>query len=112
MRKPQDLFTTGYAVEYEGWVKLEDFPIEEQFRDVYLWCNYLVYTWSVNYYLMLKIVDGSGKLIYEGYVPNMYQFSRLKKKLKFGTCTLQNTVYVVDEVLNYITDEDNNYIIN
>lgn len=94
MRKPQDLFTTGYAVEYEGWVKLEDFPILEQFREVYLWCNYLVYTWSVNYYLMLKIFDRNGKVVFEGYVPNMYQFSRLKKKLKLTNCTLYKTIYL------------------
>ena len=50
MRTQQDLFTVQYAVEYDGWVKLENFPIEEQFRSAYLWCNYIVYSWDVNYY--------------------------------------------------------------
>lgn len=111
MRTQQDLFTVQYAVEYDGWVKLENFPIEEQFRSAYLWCNYIVYSWDVNYYLLLKIVDRTGKLIYEGHIPNLYQYNKLKKKLNLTNCTLSNMVYIVDEEGAYLTDEDNNFII-
>lgn len=111
MRTQQDLFTVQYAVEYDGWVRLENFPIEEQFRSAYLWCNYIVYSWDVNYYLLLKIVDRTGKLVYEGHIPNLYQYNKLKKKLNLTNCTLKNMVYIVDEEGAYLTDEDNNFII-
>lgn len=111
MRTQQDLFTVQYAVEYDGWVRLDDFPGEEQFRNVYLWCNYLVYSWDVNYYLLLKIVDRSGNLVYEGHIPNLYQYNKLKKKLNFTNCTLKNVMYMVDENNVYLTDENNNFII-
>lgn len=111
MRSNQDLFTVKYAIDYDGWIKLEDFPSEEQFVDVYLWCNYLVYTRRVNFYLLLKIIDSKGNVIFEGYVKNLYDYSKLKKKLKLTNCTLQNTVYIVDENNTYITDENNNFII-
>jgi len=61
--------------------------------------------------ILLKIVDRTGKLIYEGHVPNLYQYNKLKKKLNLTNCTLKNVAYIVDEESIYLTDEDNNFII-
>lgn len=105
------VFTTNYAINYEGWQKL-DMPIEGQFRDVYLWCNYYVYTWTPNYYLLVKIVDKDNNLLYEGHIQTIDQFNVIKKKLGFNKCstkkcTEQDVVYFVDEFGNYFTNENN-----
>jgi hypothetical protein len=115
MRRTQqhELFTTNYAVTYEGWQKL-DYPIEGQFRDVYLWCNYYVYTWRPNYYLLVKIVDKNDKILYENYINSISEFQYVKKKLGFDKktkqCTEQNVVYFTDEFGNYFTNENNLFL--
>jgi hypothetical protein len=108
------LFTTNYAVTYDGWQKL-DMPVEEQFRDVYLWCNYYVYTWTSNYYLLVRIVDNNNKILYEGYIRTIDEYNNVKKKLGFNKCavqkcTEQSVVYFVDEFGNYLTNEFNYFL--
>lgn len=107
------LFTTGYAVTYDGWQKL-DLPSEGQFRDVYLWCNNYVYTWVSNYYLLVKIVDKNNKILYEGHIQNIDQYNNIKKKLNINCsiqkCTEQNVIYFIDEFGNYLTEENNYFL--
>lgn len=81
MRKPQELFTVRYAVLYDKWIKL-DLPPEEQFTEVYSWCNYYVYVRRVDFYLFIKVQDISYNTIFEGTIANMYDYCKLKKKLK------------------------------
>lgn len=86
MRTKQDLFTIGFAVQYDSWVKVPREEIEKGFTQTYTKttkCN--VYTINVNpviFYNLLKINDQNNKLIFFGYVRNLYDYSKLKKKLK------------------------------
>ena len=106
------LFTTNYGIFYEGW-QLLDLPVEEQFWDSYLWCNYYVYTRKSTFYLLIKITDSNGKLLFEGEIPSIDKWKEVKKQIKKCTekCTEQNVVYLVDEVGNYICDDNNIFII-
>ncbi len=114
MRTPKaDLFTTNYAVTYAGWV-LTDFPVKEQFRQTYLWCNYYVYTWTSNYYLLVRVEDKDGKLLFEDYVRSITEFNNLRKKLNMQcptNCTEKDVVYWVDENSDFLVDENNIYLI-
>lgn len=74
------LFTTKYGLDYEGWVKT-NLPVQEQFRDNYSWKDLTVYTWTSNFYLLLRIVDSNNNLKYEGYVRTIDDWKKVKKKL-------------------------------
>jgi hypothetical protein len=107
-----DLFTPSYAVTYYGWIQT-DLPTVEQFRTTYLWCNYYVYTWTSNYYQLVKITDNTGKLLFEGYIKTITDFKNLAKKLNINCqkkCTETDVVFIVDEDNNFITDENYNYL--
>lgn len=115
MRNKSELFTTNYAIKYDKWQKL-DMPIEEQFRDIYLWCNYYIYTWTSNYNLFVKIVDKNNTILYYGHIKTINQYNDIKKKLNFTKCTTQkcieqNIIYFIDEFGNYLTNENNYFLI-
>lgn len=86
MRIKQDLFTIGFAVTYDGWVKVEREEIEYGFTQTYTKTTKdNVYTINVNpviFYNLLKVNDKNDKVIFYGYVRNLYDYSKLKKKLK------------------------------
>ena len=65
------------------------------------------------FYLLIKITDSNGKLLFEGEIPSIDKWKEVKKKIKKCTekCTEQNVVYLVDEVGNYICVDNNIFII-
>ena len=111
MRQKNELFTTNYGVQYDNWLKV-DLPVEGQFRDVYIWCNYYIYTWTSNYYLLVQIVDVNNKIVYEGYINTIPQYLKIRNKLKKCTkCTEKDWVYLVGNNEEYLLDNNDNYLI-
>jgi hypothetical protein len=86
MRTKQDLFTINYAIEFDSWVKIETEENNQGFTQTYTKTTTAnVYTININpviFYNLLKINDQNNKLIFFGYVRNLYDYGKLKKKLK------------------------------
>lgn len=73
------LFTTNYAVTYDGWQKITAEPFEG-YTATYEWGDYIVYTRTSTYYLLVKITK-DGILQFEDYIKTIDDYNKMKKKL-------------------------------
>ncbi len=84
MRTPKaDLFTTNYGVDYDKWIATTPQNLVGGFFESFTKDGYIINVSTAVYYLLVQVVDNTGKVVFMDYVKSIADYKKLKKKLRW-----------------------------
>lgn len=83
MRNKSELFTSLWAVRYDKWIAANEPERQNGFYNKYTRGTDIISVSIPVFYLLVKIQNSSGKVLYYDYIRTIDQYKAVKKKLNW-----------------------------
>lgn len=79
MNQFRELFTVKYGIDYDNWVTVNVNGLE----DTYTRGTYTIKIRRNDFPNLIKVYNASNKMVYNNYIYTIYDYKKMKKKLKW-----------------------------